>query len=143
MNLISRPSFRDRFADDRGAVTVFIAVLAVGMIFAAGLAVDGGRKLNGLSEARDLADNAARVGAQQVDRDVYRVSGTPTLDVDAAIGAANAYLLSTGNSGTATVVGDTITVTVVLNISTKILPGPISVSATESATAQAAITGGP
>lgn len=134
---------RERARDERGAVTMFIAVIAVGLIFAAGLAVDGGRKFNGLSLARDLADNAARVGAQEVDLVAYRSTGIPTLDEASARAEANAYLLSTGNAGVITVNGDEITVTVTLNIQTRILPGPFTVSATESATAQAAITGAP
>jgi outer membrane protein TolC len=116
-------------------------VLALSVLAAAGLAVDGGRKLNGLAEARDLADNAARVGAQQVDVDAYRTTGVPSLDPGAASSAANAYLSTTGNSGAVSVAGDTITVTVTLTITPRLLPGTMTVSATESATAEAAVTG--
>ena len=142
-NHTPRTTARDRVLDERGAVSTFIAVLAIGLIFAAGLAVDGGRKLNGLAEARDLADNAARVGAQQVDLASFRATGVPTLDEGLARAEANAYLLSTGNSGVISVAGDEITVTVTLTVQTRILPGPFTVSATESATAEAAITGDP
>ena len=51
---------------------------------ATGLAVDGGRKLGALSEARDIADNAARAGAQMIDEDTYRSTGIPAIDPAAA-----------------------------------------------------------
>lgn len=127
--------------DERGSISIAVAVLGVAVLAAAGLAIDGGRKLNGLAEARDLADNAARVGAQQVDIDAYRATGVPTLDAGAASTEANAYLAATGNSGAVAVAGDTITVTVTLSIDGRLLPGTMTVSATESATAQAAVGG--
>ena len=64
-----------RVHDERGSVSIFIAVLGVAFVMVAGLAIDGGRKLGALSEARDLADNAARAGAQAVDADTYRTTG--------------------------------------------------------------------
>jgi predicted metalloendopeptidase len=82
---------------EQGTVTIFMAVLARGLLFAAGLALDGGRKLGALSEARDLADNAARVGAQQIDRDAWRLTGVPNIDPGAASAEANAYLAATGH----------------------------------------------
>jgi hypothetical protein len=124
-------------------VTTFIAVIAVALLFAGGLAIDGGRKLGALSEARDLADNAARVGAQQIDVAAWRETGVPYLDPGAAAAEASAYLATTGNTGRATVDGDTITVTVTLSVPTRILPGPLTVSATESASARASVTGAP
>ena len=128
---------------ERGSVSVLIAVLGVAFLMIAGLAVDGGRKLGALSEARDLADNAARAGAQQVDTDLYRSTGTITLDAVAATQAANAYLAATGHSGAITVNGSTVTVTVQLDVQTRFLPGPWTVSATESAAAVFGVEGAP
>ena len=48
--------------NERGSVSILVAVLGVAFLMVAGLALDGGRKLGALSEARDLADNAARAG---------------------------------------------------------------------------------
>ncbi len=141
--LIKRLSSGPQGDGQRGSISPAVAVFAVSVLAAAGLAVDGGRKLNGLAEARDLADNAARVGAQPVDVDAYRATGVPTLDAGAAAAEANAYLSVTGNSGTVSVVGDTITVTVTLTIGHRLLPSSSTVSATESATAEAGVTGTP
>lgn len=127
--------------DDRGSVSIFIAVLGAAFIIVAGLAIDGGRKLGGLSEARHLADNAARAGAQAIDTDGYRSSGVVTLDPTAAAQAANEYLASTGHTGVVSIAGDTVTVTVQVVVDTRILPGPYTVSATEAATATLGIEG--
>ncbi len=124
-----------RLDDDRGSVSIFMAVIAVAFLVVAGLAVDGGNKLGALSEARDIADNAARAGAQAVDTDAYRNTGEPTLDPVAATQAANAYLASVGHAGTVTVAGSTVTVTVTISVPTRFLPGPYTVTATEQATA--------
>jgi len=120
---------------EEGSVSIFIAVLGFAFILAAGLAIDGGRKLGGLSEARELADNAARACAQGVDQAIYRDTGTPTLDPTNATNRADSYLNATGNTGTVTISDTTCTVTVTLSIPTRFLPGPFAVSATESADA--------
>lgn len=121
---------------ERGSISVFVAVLAVALLAAAGLAVDGGRKVGALREASDLADNAARAGAQAVDLDSLKAEGVLRLDPDRAIQEAMKYLAVTGRSGTASVEGDTIRVTVSLTVRPVLLPiGPITVSATEAATA--------
>ena len=125
--------------NERGSVSILIAALGLALLMATGLAVDGGRKLGALSEARDIADNAARAGAQMVDTDAYRSTGTPTIDPAAATQRANAYLASQGHQGTITVNATTVTVTVTITVDTKFLPGPIVVSATESASAIAGI----
>jgi Flp pilus assembly protein TadG len=137
------PSDHPTDGTERGTVAVASMILALSVIAAAGLAIDGGRKLNALAEARDLADNAARVGAQQVDVDAYRASGTPTLDPGEASAAASAYLATTGNSGSVAVTGDEITVTVTLTVNPRLLPGTMTVTATESANAESGVTDSP
>jgi hypothetical protein len=126
---------------ERGAVSIFLAVLGVAFLVTAGLALDGGRKLGALSEARDLADNAARAGAQAVDTDIYITSGEPALDPAAATTAALNYLATTGHTGTVAVIGDTVTVTVSLSVDPRFLPGSWTVTATESATAVFGVQG--
>lgn len=130
-------------SDERGSVSVLVAVLAIAFLMVAGLALDGGRKLGALSEARDLADNAARAGAQAVDTDAYQLTGTPALDPADAEQAALAYLAASGHTGTITVDGTTVTVTVSLSVPTRFLPGPFVVHATESATAVFSVEGNP
>ena len=122
--------------DERGVVSTFLAVIALAMLMAAGLAIDGGRKINALLEASHLADNAARAGAQAVDLDTLRTTGDLRLLPDQATARVDQYLASIGRTGNVTVVGDTVTVTVSLTVDPVLLPiGPITVTATETAAA--------
>ena len=119
-----------------GAVSTFLAVIALALLMAAGLAVDGGRKVAALREASHLADNAARAAAQAVDDDTLRASGDIRLVADEAVAAATDYLASVGHTGEVTVAGDVATVTVTLTVQPRLLPtGPITVTATETAAA--------
>jgi Flp pilus assembly protein TadG len=107
------------------------------MLMAAGLAIDGGRKINTLREASNLADNAARAGAQAVDLDTLRTTGELRLDPYRAEQAVGDYLAAFDlTARTVTVNGDTINVTVDLTVDPVLLPTePITVTATETATA--------
>ncbi len=119
-----------------GSATIIVVLMAGALLFATGLVVDGGRKLNALGEARDLADNAARAAAQAVAAPATRVGGSPQLDPAAATAAAQSYLSSLGHSGRVSVSGDTVTVTVSITRPMKILPfGNYRATAAESATA--------
>jgi len=124
---------------ERGSVSILIAALGLALLMSTGLAVDGGRKLGALSEARNIADNAARAGAQAVDVDTYRATGVPTINPAAAMRQANAYLVSQGFVGTVAVAGTTVTVTVTITVDPTFLPGTMTATATESATAVAGI----
>ena len=126
-----------RLHSERGAVSTFLAVLALALLAAAGLVVDGGRKVNTLREASNLADNAARAGAQAVDLDTLRTDGNLLLLPDAAEQQARDYLTELGHTATEVVVTDaTISVTVEITVNPVLLPtGPITVTATETAAA--------
>jgi Flp pilus assembly protein TadG len=125
---------RTHSTSERGSLSIFFAVMGVGLLMAAGLAIDGGRKLNALGAARDLADNAARAGAQEVDQRLARETGAVVLDATAAEARALSYLASVGRTGTVAVSADTVTVTVTIDQEMVILPiGTQHVSATESA----------
>lgn len=123
-------------ADERGALSTFIAVIALALLMAAGLAVDGGRKVNALREASHLADNAARAGAQAVDLDTLRTTGELRLLPEEAAARVDDYLAGLGHTADVAVAGDTVTVTVSLTVDPVLLPtGPITVTATETAAA--------
>jgi Flp pilus assembly protein TadG len=124
-------------ADERGAVSTFLAVIALALLMAAGLAIDGGRKVNALREASHIADNAARAGAQAVDLDTLRTTGELRLLPDQAADRVEEYLASLGYTATQVVVnGAGATVTVDITVDPVLLPtGPMTVSATETATA--------
>lgn len=122
--------------DERGAVSTFLAVIALSLLMAAGLAIDGGRKVTALREASNLADNAARAGAQAVDLDTLRTTGDLLLLPDQAATRVDEYLAPLGHTAVVTVDGDTVTVTVTLTVDPVLLPiGTITVTATETAAA--------
>lgn len=105
-----RPRAR-RCSDEGGAVTVFFVLLVVAMVLVAGLVYDGGRLLAARREAQDAAQDAARAGAQALDIAAVR-SGTTTLAPADAAAAARAWLASEGASGSVSVAGDTVSVSV-------------------------------
>ena len=122
--------------DERGVVSTFLAVIALAMLMAAGLAIDGGRKINALLEASHLADNAARAGAQAVDLDTLRTTGDLRLLPEEAAVRVDQYLTSLGHTGETTVKRATVTVSVSLTVDPVLLPmGPITVTPTETASA--------
>lgn len=123
-------------ADERGTVSAMVAVIATALIMVAGLAYDGGQVITAQATARDLAANAARAGAQEVNLDELRDTGVTLLDADRAIAAAQAYLAGSGHTGTATVDGASITVSVQVRQPMRILPLPDRVvTASDTATA--------
>lgn len=129
-------------ADDRGTISPFIAVIALALVMVAGMVYDGGEVLAAQARARDLAGNAARAGAQEVDLDELRTSGRAVLRADRATDAANAFLLAAGASGEVVVDGARITVTVRFAQSMRILPLPDRmITATERATAVTGLDG--
>jgi hypothetical protein len=122
---------------EQGSVSALVAVVATGLVMVAGLAYDGGQIVTAQATARDLAANAARAGAQEVDLDELRATGRAALDIDAASQAAEDYLARTGHRGTVAVNGPSITVSVHVVQPMLILPLPDrTVTATDTATAQ-------
>jgi Flp pilus assembly protein TadG len=120
--MILRRILRTR-CDDRGGVTVFVAVCVFALIGIIGLAVDGGSKMRATERADYIAGEAARAGGQAIDP-ADAISGT-AIDVDpqAAAAAAQSYLRSAGATGTVSVSGNgkTLTVTVTGSYDTKFL----------------------
>ncbi|MFF7130505.1 pilus assembly protein TadG-related protein [Streptomyces sp. NPDC008240] len=109
--------------DDRGGVTVFVAVCVIALIGLIGLAVDGGGKMRATERADYIAGEAARAGGQAVDP-ADAISGQKiVVDPQAAQAAAHAYLRSVGAAGTVSVSGDgkTLTVTVTGSYDTRFL----------------------
>ncbi|MFI1768950.1 TadE/TadG family type IV pilus assembly protein [Streptomyces sp. NPDC020800] len=100
--------------DDRGGVTVFVAVCVIALIGIIGLVVDGGGKLRATERADYIAGEAARAGGQAIDP-AQAISGKAiVVDPQDATAAAQAYLSSAGATGTVSVSADrkTLTVTV-------------------------------
>jgi len=101
--------------DERGAVTVFVLVLSVALILAAGLVIDGGAILAARREAIAAADSAARAGAQALDAQALNTSGATQLDPTQAVAAAQGALRAGGYHGAVTVTGTRVSVTVDIN----------------------------
>ena len=102
-----------KIPDERGSVSIWLALATLVMMLAVGLAVDLGGQVHAQPRAHDLAAQAARAGGEQLQA-APAIQGTgATIDPTAAIAAANSYLSAAGVTGTVTVTGpDTITVTV-------------------------------
>jgi hypothetical protein len=77
---------------ERGAVSAFVAVAILAMLFAAGLAVDGGTRARTAARANAVAAEAGRAAAQQVVASAAVRGEALTLDRSGAVRAAHAYL---------------------------------------------------
>lgn len=129
---------------ERGQVIAFFVVFVSALLLMAGLVVDGGRGLSAHLRATDEAQAAARAGAEQIDIDTYRATGALVLDSRSAVAAAQAYLSATGDTGSVSVQGNTVQVTVQITVTTDILGiagfHSMSESGTGNAAAQQGIT---
>jgi hypothetical protein len=103
-----------------------------------GLVLDGGVVLRARSDAFGLAGAAARVGAQQLDPS-SAVEGDAVIDPTGAREAATAYLAARNASGTITVSGNSVTVTVTVPAHLQMLQvlGASTVAVHATATARA------
>ncbi|HVK20007.1 MAG TPA: pilus assembly protein TadG-related protein [Actinokineospora sp.] len=128
---------RSAAGDERGQVTVFVVVMVTAVLLFAGLVLDGGLALSAKTRALGQAQEAARAGAQALDLTVYRATGGVRLVPDQARQLALDYLGAAGASGSVTVEGNTVTVTVSSTESTQLLRlvgvDTIQVSSTGSA----------
>lgn len=112
---------------DRGMVTAFVVVFAGALVFVTALVVDGGRMLAEHRHVDNLADSAARAGAQVISEDAVRAGSPVVLDPARAVAAACGFLADAGEpcgGGTgASVDGNRVTVTVRSTIDLLLLPG--------------------
>ncbi|WP_204165791.1 hypothetical protein [Streptomyces sp. NEAU-S7GS2] len=92
------------WSDDRGGISVFVAIITVPLLVLGGLlVVDGLGRLRAVERADALALEAARAGAQGIDAS-QAVPGTAIkADPRAAAAAARTYLSRAGVQGTVTV----------------------------------------
>ncbi|MDA8062338.1 MAG: hypothetical protein M0T80_07905 [Actinomycetota bacterium] len=106
---------------ESGTVTAFVVVFMLALLVMAGLVADGGLALSAKVQAIDDAQAAARAGAQAIDVPLYRATGQITLDPSEASADAEAFLARAGRTGTVSVAGDQVTVTVTITQPTQIL----------------------
>lgn len=120
--------------EDAGQATAFSVVMASALLLLAAFVFDVGSALAQRSAALHTAQEAARVGAQQIDLALYR-TGTVTLEPGQAAAAAEDHLEAAGMRGSATVQGEAVTVTAHTTASFALLPLPErTASGTASAT---------
>ncbi len=127
-------------APESGMVTAFVVIFTVALLVMAGLVLDGGLALSAKVQAIDDAQAAARAGAQAIDIPLYRSTGQITLDPTQAAAGAEAYLARSGHTGTVTVNGDQVSVTITISQPTQLLSlagvTHITVSGSGTATAE-------
>jgi Flp pilus assembly protein TadG len=121
--ILRQTGLRRTRLDERGGVTVFVAVCVIALIGIIGVAVDGGSKMRATQRADYLAGEAARAGGQAIDP-AEAISGRAiVVDPQDASAAAQSSLRSAGAGGTVSVSGDgkTLTVTVTSSYDTTFL----------------------
>ncbi|MGW0734469.1 pilus assembly protein TadG-related protein [Streptomyces sp. NPDC002851] len=123
-------------------MTAFVVGLFAALWLFAGIVVDGGLVLAGKARALDVAQEAARTGAQQLDVAQLRRGDDVRLVRDAAARAARAHVAATGDQSAASVRGEVVTVRVTHLQRTQILQliglDTLTVHATGSAHAERA-----
>ena len=127
-----------RCEGDRGTVAVQWALFGFVLLLMSAVLFEGGQALAARRSANNLALQAARAGAQEIDEDAVR-GGPAGLNVMAAEATARSFVAGQVESASVRVTGDQVTVTVVINHPTPAL-GVIgmrsrTVTATESARA--------
>lgn len=129
---------RQRCGDDSGHISVFTVVITAALLIVAGLVLDAGLALSAKTRALDVAQSAARAGAQQIDLAAYR-TGTLRLNQNAAAAAARGWLATAGMTGEVTVTGTSVSVTAHTSRRTQLLTliGVRSLDVSASATATA------
>jgi Flp pilus assembly protein TadG len=87
---------RDESRREAGVVTVFMALASTAMLLMVGLVVDGGARLRALGRAHQIAQEAARAAAEEVDTRGEEL----LLDRGAAVAAGREYLRQAHVAGT-------------------------------------------
>jgi hypothetical protein len=94
-----------RRAGEAGSVSLFGAIVAVALLVATGLAVDGGAKVRATQQADTYAEEAARAGGQAIEPAPAIQGEELRLDRARAASAAQAHLDAAGVPGTARLTG--------------------------------------
>lgn len=106
---------------ERGSMSVFTVLFSVVVFMLAGLLVDGGAAINARLRAADIAEQAARAGADKIDIDHLRETGeTRLLDQGEVCARAQELITAQGGDGVGAasceVGGDQAVVTVGVNV---------------------------
>jgi Flp pilus assembly protein TadG len=104
---------RSRLTGDpeRGAITPMVVVVGVALLLMVGLVVDAGAKLNAVSQANDVAAQAAHAAATQLDTGAALSAGQIGVSASQAQQAGLAVLAASDMSGSVVIDGQSVTVT--------------------------------
>ena len=130
---------------DAGVISLFVAVLFVAFLLTAGVVIDSAELRGQRRALADLARQAARVAVQQVDVNLYRLTGTVGLDAPAAIAAARAVANRSGLDAGVTVRGDRAVVSLSRDVPVRVLglgSGSVEISASAEARATWGVNAG-
>lgn len=105
---------------EAGFVTAFVVCIFTSLVLLAGLVIDGGYVLAAHREAFNEAEAAARAGAQAMTGSTL-TGGAVAAEPSRATEAAHAYLVAAGQTGSVSVIGDIVEVTVTIRRRTVIL----------------------
>ena len=103
---------------ESGVISAFVLGLMMTFVICAGLGVDGGRLVANRLELADHAENAARVGAQEL-TDLR--TGEPTIDENKARFSASNYLATNDIDGEVSTTSKSVTVTVIRDVEMSLL----------------------
>lgn len=109
--------------DERGSMSMYAAVLAVGLMILAGVVWDGSTRMRTALRASYVASEAGRAASQAIAAEA--IAGQ-NADVDPARGAAaaRAYLASAGVDGTVAVSGQRVNITTTIPWDPRFVPVP-------------------
>lgn len=96
---------------ERGSISIFYVLAAVGMAVIVGLGVDLGGMVHAKQRAFDVAAQAARAGGEAIRADQVMAGQPLVLDQAKGKAAAEAYLAAAGLNGSAYVTATTVEVT--------------------------------
>jgi len=106
--------------NEEGSVSAFLVVVLIGLLALLGLVVDGGRALVAHQEAVDVAEQAARAGADALSVGGLR-DGVVRMDATRARMAAEGYLRQAGLNGQVSIQGEWVKVSVTREMRTLLL----------------------
>jgi Flp pilus assembly protein TadG len=95
--------------NQRGSLSALTVCIVLSALTLVGLVFDGGRSVSEYTRLSDIAENAARAGAQEI---TGLRAGDLRLDSRAAVSAGQSYLYAHGVSGTIETSNDSVSVEV-------------------------------
>ena len=111
-------AFKSLIVAEDGVVSAFVVGLMLSFIFCAAFGVDGGRLVATRLELADHAENAARIGAQEI-TDLR--SGSPKIDQNLAQRSSTTYLGDQDLNFSVSVSSNSVTVTAIREVEMTLL----------------------